>query len=261
MSATATTIKGGSGKDVVSLYGANDVVFDVSSGDSVFGGTGADTMLFTGSVVSSSVNAGSGSDSIVMSGTGPSSAMLGNTIDLGLGVDTLLFTTATTNDTVTVTSTTVAGAKFITYQGTALGAAITTGAGNDKISFQDQASGLAVISTNSGNDSIEFLKAGYVTALVDTGLGNDSIYAADLLAGRSSVSGGAGADTFLISTLSDTAIYGGVDQDSISISGSLFGATVDFGAGNEQFTRAFLLHPMFRAAAAMTHLWSRKPNC
>ena len=51
VSAVATTIKGGSGKDVVSLYGANDVVFDVSSGDSVFGGTGADTMLFTGSVV------------------------------------------------------------------------------------------------------------------------------------------------------------------------------------------------------------------
>ena len=50
VSAVSTTIKGGAGADVVSLYGANDVVFDVSSGDSVFGGTGADTMLFTGSV-------------------------------------------------------------------------------------------------------------------------------------------------------------------------------------------------------------------
>ena len=36
---------------MVSLYGANDLVFDVSSGDLVFGGTGADTMLFTGSVL------------------------------------------------------------------------------------------------------------------------------------------------------------------------------------------------------------------
>ena len=100
-----------------------------------------------------------------MSGTGPSSAMTGNTIDLGVGVDTLLFTTATTNDTVTLTSTTITGAKSITYQDTATGAAITTGAGADKIIFQDLASGLAAISTNSGNDSIQFLKAGYVTGL------------------------------------------------------------------------------------------------
>ena len=40
----------------------------------------------------------------------------------------------------------------------------------------------------------------------------DSIYAANVLAGGGSISGGAGADTFLISTLSDTAIYGGADQ-------------------------------------------------
>ena len=129
MSATSTTIVGGVGTDVVSLYGASDVVFNLASGDSVFGGTGADTMLFTGSVLNTSINAGSGSDSIVMSGTG----MTGNTIDLGQGVDTVLFTTATTNDTVTVTNTTIAGAKALTYQNTAAGAAITTGAGGDKI--------------------------------------------------------------------------------------------------------------------------------
>ena len=40
----ATTIKGGAGSDNISLYGANDVVFDVASGDSIFGGTGADTL-------------------------------------------------------------------------------------------------------------------------------------------------------------------------------------------------------------------------
>ena len=56
------------------------------------------------------------------------------------------------------------------------------------------------------------------------------------MAGKGSISGGAGADTFLISTLSNTAIYGGAAKDSINISGSLYGATVDFGDGNEQFT-------------------------
>ena len=76
----ATTIKGGAGADNISLYGANDVVFDIASGDSIFGGTGADTLLFTGSVLNNSIQAGSGSDSIVMAGTG----MTGSTIDLGL---------------------------------------------------------------------------------------------------------------------------------------------------------------------------------
>ena len=38
---SATTIKGGAGADNISLYGANDAVFDTASGDSVFGGTGA----------------------------------------------------------------------------------------------------------------------------------------------------------------------------------------------------------------------------
>ena len=94
---------------MVNLYGASDVV-SIASGDSVFGGTGADTMLFTGSVLNTSINAGSGSDSIVMSVTG----MTGNTIDLG-GCGHLLFTTATTNDTVTVTNTTI-GALSTPYQ-------------------------------------------------------------------------------------------------------------------------------------------------
>ena len=92
----ATTIKGGAGKDNISLYGANDVVLNVSSGDSVFGGTGADTLLFTGSVLNSSISAGSGSDSIVMAGTG----MTGNTIDLGVGTDTIKFTKVSDADTV-----------------------------------------------------------------------------------------------------------------------------------------------------------------
>ena len=56
--------------DKISLYGANDVVFDIASTDSIFGGTGADTMLFTGTVLSNSIQAGSGNDSIVMSGDG-----------------------------------------------------------------------------------------------------------------------------------------------------------------------------------------------
>ena len=90
-----TTIKGGEGSDNISLYGANDVVFDIASNDLVFGGTEADTLLFTGSVVNTSIQAGSGNDSIVMSGTG----MTGNSIDLGVGVDTVKFTETTNADT------------------------------------------------------------------------------------------------------------------------------------------------------------------
>ena len=45
--------------------------------------------------------------------------------------------------------------------------------------------------------------------------------------------GGAGQDTFLISTLSQAAIYGGSAADSVNITGSLMGATVDFGAATK----------------------------
>ena len=70
-SVVSTTVKGGDNGDLVSLYGANDLVLDTFSGDTLMGGTGADTLLFTLSVSNSSISAGSGSDSIVMSGTGP----------------------------------------------------------------------------------------------------------------------------------------------------------------------------------------------
>ena len=40
----------------------------------------------------------------------------------------------------------------------------------------------------------------------------------------------------MISTLSNAAIYGGSEKDSVNITGSLYGATIDFGAGNELFS-------------------------
>ena len=226
VSAASTTIKGTAGTDKISLYGASDVVFDVSTGDSIFGGTGADTMLFTGSVVSTSLFAGSGADSIVMSGDSMSS----DYIDLGSGVDTLKFTKASINDSVIV-ATTISGAKSITYEKAVTSAVITTAAGADVVIFEDALSGTGTISTHSGNDSIQFLKSAGLS-IADLGAGSDSVYGADVIS-TGSISGGAGADTFLISTLSNAAIYGGTGKDSINITGSLYGATVDFGASNE----------------------------
>ena len=231
VSVVSTTIKGGAGTDQISLYGANDVVLDVSSMDSVFGGTGADTLLFTGSVLKSSIVAGSGNDSIVMAGTG----MTGNTIDLGVGTDTIKFTTATNADDVTVTSTTISGAKSLTYEKAATAVGITTGAGADVVVFEGAVSGAGVISTNSGNDSIQFLKSAAFTGGANLGAGADSVYGADVIS-NSTISGAAGKDTFLISTLSNAAIYGGSDQDSVNITGSLYGATIDFGAGHRLFS-------------------------
>ena len=109
-------------------------------------------------LLSNSIQAGSGSDSIVMAGTGPSSAMTANNIDLGVGTDTIKFTAATNADTVTVTNTTITGAKRLVYEKTASNVAITTGAGADYVIFQDTQDLEGVISTNSGNDSIQFLR-------------------------------------------------------------------------------------------------------
>ena len=70
--------------------------------------------------------------------------MTKNTIDLGIGIDTLKFTTATNADTVTVTSTTVTGAKSLTYEKAATAVAITTGAGADAVVFEAAVSGAAL---------------------------------------------------------------------------------------------------------------------
>ena len=165
-----------------------------------------------------SIQAGSGNDSIVMSGTGPSSQMTANTIDLGVGTDTIKFATATNADTVTVTSTTVTGAKYVTYQAAANAAAITTGSGADLVVFEEAATGANVIGTHSGNDSLQFLKNARVSN-ADLGAGNDSVYGAQIVS-NGTISGGAGQDTFLISTLSNAAIYGGDAVDSVNITGS-----------------------------------------
>ena len=157
-----TTIKGGNGADNISLYGASDVIFDIASGDSVFGGTGADTLLFTGSVLNNSIHAGSGNDSIVMSGTG----MTGNTIDLGLGLDTLKFTDTSSRDHVIVTNTTITGAKSLTFEKAATAPFITTGAGADVVVFEGAVAGSGVIATHSGNDSIQFLKNATFNTLI-----------------------------------------------------------------------------------------------
>ena len=102
-------------------------------------------------------------------------------------------------------------------------------------SFETAAIKAGVISTNSGNDSVQFL-GGAKNYVVNLGAGADSLYGAEVIS-ISSISGGAGQDTFLISTLSNAIIYGGGAADSISVTGSLQGGTtIDFGAGNEVFT-------------------------
>ena len=159
--------------------------------------------------------------------------MSGNTIDLGVGTDTIKFTTVTNSDTVTVTSTTISGAKSITYEAAATAAAITTGAGADLVVFEESLTLGTDIVTNSGNDSIQFLKNSDVS-LANLGAGADSVYGAQIVS-DSTISGG-GQDTFHISTLSNSFLYGGDDIDSVAITGSLIGATVDFGAGDENFT-------------------------
>ena len=152
-SIVATTIKGGAGSDKVGLYGANDVVFDIVSGDDVIGGTGADTLLFTGSVLNSVIQAGSGNDSIVMAGTG-----MTEHYRFGRRTDTLKFTKASDSDTVSLSSTTITGAKSITFEESATSVAITTAAGADVVIFEEAVLTGKTIAANSGNDSVQFLK-------------------------------------------------------------------------------------------------------
>ena len=76
-----------------------------------------------------------------MSGTGPSSQddrqpQSRVVIDLGVGTDTIKFTTATSADAVTVApaqTPPITGAKYLTYEDAANAVAITTGAGADLV--------------------------------------------------------------------------------------------------------------------------------
>ena len=74
--------------------------------------------------------------------------MTGNTIDLGVGTDTVKFTEISTADTVTVTARPSLVLAFPTKNSHVT--LITTGSGADSIVFKDQVSGDTVITTNSG---------------------------------------------------------------------------------------------------------------
>ena len=77
-------------------------------------------------------------------------SMSSDYIDLGVGVDTLKFTKASIQDTVTVASTTISGAKSITYQSAVTAPAITTAAGADVVVFEEALSGSGVIRPTRG---------------------------------------------------------------------------------------------------------------
>ena len=112
--------------------------------------------------------------------------MSGNTIDLGVGTDTLKFTENSDTDQVTVTSTTIAGAKALTYEKTATSVDITLAAGADIVIFEDQVVTGGDIVTNSGNDSIQFLKQSKFD-VADLGAGADSVYGAEIITATLSV--------------------------------------------------------------------------
>ena len=131
VSLVGTTIKGGGRSDNISL------TEQMMLSSTLLRATRCSVELvqtpcFSPLPASNSIQAGSGSDSIVMSGSG----MGTNTIDLGVGTDTIKFTTVVNADTVTVTSTTITGAKSPTYEKAATAPAITTGAGADVVVFE-----------------------------------------------------------------------------------------------------------------------------
>ena len=90
----------------------------------------------------------------------------------------LLFTEVSDSDTVTVSSTTITGAKSLTYEKAVTGAAITTAAGADVVIFEEALPLIGDV-TNSGSDSIQFLKDTDVSE-VNLGAGADSLYGAQV---------------------------------------------------------------------------------
>ena len=256
-----TTIFGGEGADTVSATtlagsaaklnaGAGADKITVTAGGtlfqgSVFAGSGADVITADAAFSAAIIRGGSGSDTIdvmaAANSTIDKSTINGNdnadllTAVIESGSDSSFLAGGKGKDTVDLT---FSGANAFTINGGAGHDALTLSAAGSLSSF--------VINGGNGKDSIEF-EAGAAAglsanSLIDGGDLADRIHFAggvSFVAGSATIAGGAGADSILFSAavdLNEGFILGGDGLDSIKISATFDGGTLNGGAGADTIT-------------------------
>ena len=191
------------------VTGGDSLVGSATGYDTMVGGSGNDTFLINGS--NDSVSSGLGNDSFVISSASGLNAL---TLHGGAGVNTLSFTTG--SQSITDSSfTNISGIKEVAVTGggntvslgshaQSAGVATLLGSssGGDTLSAAGISSNMVILGNESGSAAGSYLAGGS---------GNDTIQAFSKLSevGIDTLSGGAGADLFVLGTSSGMAYMTG----------------------------------------------------
>jgi S-layer protein len=218
--AAAATITGGAGNDTLS--GASAAV----AGVTINGGAGNDTI--TGSATkANTLNGDAGNDSI----TGGSAA---DVIDGGAGTNTYVFSSAnvveqagsgtTTGAVINLSANAITSTAVFTASGAYL-SNLSTGvaSGTSTYLFSNESNTNASVV-----DTLANIQNVTGTDLADYIVGSDAANTITGAAGADILTGGAGADKFVYTTVTDSAVAGGIDKITDLLLNGSTGDTLDF---------------------------------
>jgi hypothetical protein len=237
--ATVTGVTAGQTIGFTGVAMANTVAFGALTSGSIAVNASAGTLTTTGNALTTLALSGTGTTGLAIT-DGGTVAATGlapiTTLNLSTSGSTVL-NTASMGSLATLTQT---GAGGVTLTpGTKL-ASITTGAGADTLRVSTATlvdnpgttiveTVNAAVSTGAGNDRLVIATTGAGTTTVDAGAGDDTLFVTGLSTGQNSLSGGDGNDAFRITGsiagLQNVTINGGAGTDTLRISNTAFTAS------------------------------------
>ncbi len=221
----ADSINSGAGDDIINAAGGNDTVNAGTGNDTINTGLGID-----------SINAGDGDDTITVTFENANTV---DTVDGGLGTDTLIWTGGTQAVSLSASAIVTASQGAVSFTGierfnitgSSADDIMTSGANNDTL---NGGSGADALNGGAGNDS------------VNGGAGNDTITTD--VGSNDTIDGGADTDKLIVLgagaafTLTTTSIASGSGVTTLSnienfdVSGSTASDSITTGAGNDSIT-------------------------
>ncbi|NOT13936.1 MAG: heme peroxidase [Methylococcaceae bacterium] len=220
-------INGGAGNDIINALGQDDILNGGADNDTINAGAGNDTINYTMGDGTDTVNAGAGSDTLAITGT-----VNPDTLDV-LFNGTVL--TNVEGGAVTlveaVTADLVGNIDTLSYNGTATAVAVavnlTSGAasGFTRVTNIENVTGHAGIDTFTGDGNANILNGVGGVDTLNGAAGSDVLVGG---LGNDILNGDAGNDTFNY-TFGDgaDAVNGGVDVDTLNITGTAVANTLD----------------------------------
>jgi Ca2+-binding RTX toxin-like protein len=224
---------GSKSAEAIDGLAGNDTINGGGGSDTITGGDGNDTITYNDNAKQILGGAGIG-DTLVVN-----SDAIAAKIDLSSTTDQI---TDTLNNDIVVRGfenldATKSANDMTIDQVNSSASSIILGNGNDTISSLTAYSSTTAtlsIQTNDGNDTITSGAAAGKFS-IDGGAGNDTFTLTLLTSTTSTVSGGAGNDTFTMGAVV-TSVYGGDGNDTITANGTDVNDYVEGGAGDDTYT-------------------------